>query len=93
MLWNDEDMSIKCVISAGKNKYGRDQFVACWEDDPSWYISVVPSVINKTRAYEMISRIKKEYPELSKSNPRMYPPDKEFKIELYDEFHKYSLQN
>lgn len=80
-LWNDNDMSIKCVITAGKNRLDRQQYIACYDDCEDWNISAVPSIINKTRAINVLNKVKREWPELNKKNSRKYSNDIELKIE------------
>lgn len=62
-LWADDYIvSKKCVITAGKTKQGRQQYIASYGDCEDWNISVVPTITTKTRAYEVLSKVKRELP-------------------------------
>ena len=57
----------RCVITAGKTKTGRQQYISSYKDCDDWDISVIPTITNQTRAYQVLAKVKKELPILHKS--------------------------
>lgn len=53
----------KWVVTAGLNRVGRQRYVSIYTDCDDLDISVVPSPVSKTKALEVLARIKKEYKE------------------------------
>lgn len=51
----------KWLITAGTTKSGRKRYVNVYNDCNDWDISVVPLAMTKTKAYETLTRVKREY--------------------------------
>lgn len=67
-LWDEKEIEkqnkrIKYLITAGKNRYGREQYVNTYNDTDEWDISAVPIPMSKTKALQLIRKIEKEYKE------------------------------
>lgn len=91
-LWDEKEIEkhnkrIKYLITAGVSKYGRQQYVNIYNDTDEWDISIVPLPISKTKAFQSIRRIEKEYLERinSKSNYKNKYPNIQFNIIEYKE--------
>ena len=64
-----KDLSDLYVITAGINKAtGRQLFVSTFEDSDEWNISVVPFVMNKARASELMEKAQ----QFVNDNPKRY---------------------
>ena len=54
-------MRQRYVITAGKNKSGRQLYVSSFDDEPTyWDISIVPYITSKTRCYELLAQVKRD---------------------------------
>lgn len=76
----------KYLITAGENKYGRQQYVNVYDDCTDWDISVVPVPMTEARALKTLKRVQKEYVDKranSKTITRRNLPEIEFKIVPY----------
>lgn len=74
----------KYVITAGKNKVGRQLYLCSWDDAPTeWMITVVPYPTTKTRCYELISLAKRQIKE-DKDNKIVGKRNKDIPFEIVE---------
>lgn len=86
-LWSEEEIQkqnkrTKYLITAGKNRYGREQYVNYYNDTDEWDISIVPLPLGKTKAIQLLPKIKREYNDRVK-NKKSYSnkyPNIEFEL-------------
>ena len=54
-------MRQRYVITAGKNKAGRQLYISSYDDAPTdWLVSVVPYITTKTRCYELLVTVRRD---------------------------------
>lgn len=81
-------MRQRYVITAGKNKAGRQMYISSYDDAPNeWSISIVPYPTTKTRCYELLATVKRDLKEKeSKFAIRKLQKDIPFEIVEWNEY-------
>lgn len=74
------------VITAGKNRVGRQQYISFYCDSDNWSICVVPSIAKRKTVEKVLEKVKKD---LENSKDDLYKWDRrqkfEFEIKEVDE--------
>lgn len=88
-LWDEniiqqENKRIKYLITAGENRYKKQQYVYYYNDTEQWDISTIPLPLSKTKAIQLLPKIKKQYQERIETDKLFATKYKDIQFELIE---------